>query len=375
MSAPFSRAVVRAMQKLYPQALADNSWDNTGLLLEAPFVPSRRQSNTVFLAIDLTKAVADEAIACNSSIIVAYHPIIFRGLKSLTFANTQQQTLLRLASHGISVYSPHTAVDAAPGGLGDWLADIITGSRPKPDGSDEAQDQDDNKTDSNDPFIDKQRPTFQLHHQPSQMTQRLAKLAQDNNNEAVPHKRRPVVPQSPALESHPGAGMGRIVDFNEPQPLAALLDRIGKGLNNPKGFPIAIPQDKTISDLSIRSVGICAGSGGSLLANLDVDLLFTGEMSHHEALAAIEKGQVVISLFHSNSERGFLSEVLAQQLEEALETEWEALRQHELAELESKGAQTEDGIGMALRDEEFEVAISEVDRDPYGIVVLRPEAE
>lgn len=39
-------------------------------------------------------------------------PIIFRGLKSLTLADTQQQSLLRLALEGISVYSPHTAVDA-----------------------------------------------------------------------------------------------------------------------------------------------------------------------------------------------------------------------------------------------------------------------
>ena len=31
------------------------------------------------------------------------------------------------------VYSPHTAVDAAPGGLGDWLADIVTGTLSKPE--------------------------------------------------------------------------------------------------------------------------------------------------------------------------------------------------------------------------------------------------
>lgn len=35
---------------------------------------------------------------------------------------------MRLAQEGISVYSPHTAVDAAVGGLNDWLADIVTGS-------------------------------------------------------------------------------------------------------------------------------------------------------------------------------------------------------------------------------------------------------
>ena len=32
----------------------------------------------------------------------------------------------------MQVYSPHTAVDAAPGGLGDWLADIVTGAFPEP---------------------------------------------------------------------------------------------------------------------------------------------------------------------------------------------------------------------------------------------------
>ncbi|KAF1916170.1 GTP cyclohydrolase 1 type 2/Nif3 [Ampelomyces quisqualis] len=368
-SAPFSKAVVRAMQKLYPQALADNSWDNTGLLLEAPFVPSRRQSNTALLTIDLTKAVADEAIALKSSIVIAYHPIIFRGLKSITLANTQQQTLLRLASHGISVYSPHTAVDAAPGGLGDWLADIVTGTKTSQDEGDSATgpSQKSDNPDPDDPFIERKRPAYTLHHQPSQTTLRVAKLpATTETTAAVPHTRRPVIPQSPELESHPGAGMGRIVEFSQPQPLPALLDRIGKGLNNPKGFPIAIPQNATISDIDIRSVGICAGSGASLLSNLDVDLLFTGEMSHHEALAAIEKGQVVINLFHSNSERGFLAEVLLGQLDEAVETEWSKVREENM---------DSDDLKEALAEEDFEILVSEVDRDPYGIVVLKPEVE
>jgi dinuclear metal center YbgI/SA1388 family protein len=351
----------------YPKALADNSWDNTGLLLEAPFVASRRQSNTVLLTIDLTKAVADEAIALNSSIVIAYHPIIFRGLKSITLADTQQQSLLRLASHGISVYSPHTAVDAAPGGLGDWLADIVTGTKVS-QGEEEPPQQKDQKPGLEDPFIEKKkRPTYTLNHHPSQTTLRTAKLPATTTTEAaVPHTRRPVIPQSPELASHPGAGMGRIVQFNEAQPLPALLDRIGKGLNHPQGFPIAIPQNATISDIQIRSVGICAGSGASLLSNLDVDLLFTGEMSHHEALAAIEKGQVVINLFHSNSERGFLAEVLLGQLEEAVETEWREVREEHKDNAEFK---------EALADEDFEIAVSEVDRDPYGIVVLKSAAE
>lgn len=79
--------------------------------------------NSVLLTVDLTKAVVDEAIERNDSIIVAYRmfrtallhaatadinqsidPIIFKGLKSLTLADSQQQSLLRLAAEGISVW-------------------------------------------------------------------------------------------------------------------------------------------------------------------------------------------------------------------------------------------------------------------------------
>ncbi|KAI9840896.1 MAG: hypothetical protein M1837_001223 [Sclerophora amabilis] len=124
---PFTQTVVKSMRKLYPEALADKSFDNTGLLLEAPTREDKSQNNSVLLAIDLTREVAEEAIQRRDSVIVAYHPIIFRPLKSLSLADSQQRSLLKLAQEGISVYCPHTAVDAAPGGVNDWLADIITG--------------------------------------------------------------------------------------------------------------------------------------------------------------------------------------------------------------------------------------------------------
>lgn len=42
------------------------------VLLEAPFNPIRRQNNSVLLTVDLTRAVADEAIARKDSVVVAY---------------------------------------------------------------------------------------------------------------------------------------------------------------------------------------------------------------------------------------------------------------------------------------------------------------
>jgi len=100
----------------------------------------------------------------------------------------------------------------------------------------------------------------------------------------------------------------------------------------------------------------------------EVDLYFTGELSHHEALAAIEKGKCVICLFHSNTERGFLHGVLRGQLEETIAEEWERVRREEL----EAGSVSEE-LKESLEDEHFDVAVSEVDRDPYGIMIAKSE--
>ncbi|KAF4554530.1 NIF3-like protein [Elsinoe fawcettii] len=387
-TSPFSRAVVNAMRKLYPESLADKSFDNTGLLLESPFDPIRRQMNSALLTIDLTKAVADEAIERNDSIIIAKDPIIFRGLKSITLGDSQQKTLLRLAAEGISVYSPHTAVDCAPGGLGDWLADIVTGTPTTLSELDTDSASADDQSASNkdkpvtppaqtatedDPFVDNgpKRPTYMLQHHPSQLSvtdrERALKLS------AAQHTRSPIVPCSVPGYEKTGAGMGRVVRFSSPQSLISIIDRIGLGLGNPKGFPIAIPQGKSIDEIEISSVAICAGSGGSLFSGLgkngkdDVDLLFTGELSHHEALAAIEQGKCVITLFHSNTERGFLANVLKGQLEKTVKEEWTKARK------DAGKADAEEDLAEVYADEGVEIHVSEVDRDPYGIVINKEE--
>ncbi|CZT14335.1 related to NGG1 interacting factor Nif3 [Ramularia collo-cygni] len=357
-SSPYTRSVVSAMRKLYPEALADKSFDNTGLLLESPFDPRRRQKNSVLLTIDLTTAVADEAIRRQDSVVVAYHPIIFRGLKALTMKDTQQQSLLRLAAAGISVYSPHTAVDCAAGGLGDWLADIVTGTSNSAPSEQSPFDADSQP---------QGRPTHMLQHHPSQLS---IKDSRAFSRGASKHERYPITPAK--VSGHEGAGMGRIIRFPSPVPLTEIIDRITLGLGNPKGFPIAVPQGKQISDMNISSIALCAGSGGSLFSEAEkkgenVDLYFTGELSHHEALAAIENGKCVIALFHSNTERGFLHGVLKEQLEGQVRKEWDNLRQDEDVKQEAK----KHGYPEALDEDHVEVHVSEVDRDPYGIMVSR----
>ena len=156
--------------------------------------------------------------------------------------------------------------------------------------------------------------TYKLQHHPSQTSRDASALSLG----ASEHTRRPIQPTT--IGGYPGAGIGRVVRFPSAVPLMQIIHRIVLGIGIPRGFPVAVPQGKTASDMRIRSVGICAGSGGHVFGEMDkagedVDLLFTGELGHHEALAAIERGRCVIALFHSNTERGFLHAVMKSELE------------------------------------------------------------
>ena len=80
-----------------------------------------------------------------------------------------------------------------------------------------------------------------------------------------------------------------------------------------------------------------------------------------------EKGGCVVSLFHSNSERGYLHSVMKGKLEAEIKKEWERVREGTLEGKEEVGEHLED----ALKDETVTVEVSERDRDPYGIVILQ----
>jgi putative NIF3 family GTP cyclohydrolase 1 type 2 len=69
---------------------------------------------------------------------------------------------------------------------------------------------------------------------------------------------------------------------------------------------------------AVRSIAVAAGAGGSVLRGVAADVFVTGEMSHHDALAAVAAGTSVVCAGHSNTERGFLR-VLRKRLDQALE--------------------------------------------------------
>lgn len=119
-------------------------------------------------------------------------------------------------------------------------------------------------------------------------------------------------------------GAGRIVRLKSPIKLDSAIESVKKLLKL-KRVRLARANEHTGESL-ISSIGVCAGSGGSLLAKAtskNIDLFITGEMSHHELLDAIHNSVSVILCEHSNTERGYLSlmrENLAKELPSSVKT-------------------------------------------------------
>lgn len=115
--------------------------------------------------------------------------------------------------------------------------------------------------------------------------------------------------------------MGRICRFAEPTKLSKIVRALADGLGGLRYLSVATPRHLPAAqraDPDVYSVAVCAGSGGDVIGRCDADVLVTGEMVHHVALAAVQRGQTVITTFHSNSERLFLRERMQPALQERL---------------------------------------------------------
>ncbi|XP_059484496.1 NIF3-like protein 1 isoform X2 [Neocloeon triangulifer] len=242
------REVVQRLNNLAPLWLAE-SWDNVGLLLET-YQSSSTPVKELLLTNDLTEDVAQEAISKNIQLIISYHPPLFRPFKTITNDQWKSRIISTCMAHNMSVYSPHTCYDSIYFGVNDWLASVFDFETKKP---------------------------------------------------VLPAKCPAGVETSLDLAS---CGAGRLMELKSPITISTAVEKIKSKL---KLDHVHLALAKGASkDSTISSVAVCAGSGSSVLAGVNAELLLTGEMSHHEVLDAVHNGKSVILTWHSNSERGFL---------------------------------------------------------------------
>ncbi|MCI6841109.1 MAG: Nif3-like dinuclear metal center hexameric protein [Eubacteriales bacterium] len=97
-------------------------WDNDGLMVADD---PDREVMRVLCTLDVTEDAVDYAIANNFDVIVSHHPMIFRPLKAVNYADPIAKKTMKLLKNGISVMSFHTRLDAASGGLNDIFAKLM----------------------------------------------------------------------------------------------------------------------------------------------------------------------------------------------------------------------------------------------------------
>lgn len=114
------REIAEAIERLAPITLAE-SWDNVGLMVG----DNEQDVRTVYICLDVTSKNVRCAAECGADMIVSHHPLIFSPLKNIVEEDISGSIIRTLIRENISVYSAHTNLDNADGGMNDVLAEKL----------------------------------------------------------------------------------------------------------------------------------------------------------------------------------------------------------------------------------------------------------
>lgn len=353
--------LVDAMESIAPRKLKED-WDKVGLQLGAP---QREITGPILLTIDLTERVLQEAIDAKAGAIVAYHPPIFSPLESLTDRTHTERIVRGCAEAGIAIYTPHTALDAAEGGITDWLCEgvsapvgevregfiqgdcraLIPAIGGEPDrevkvitfvpsehadqlraalGTAGAGGIGKYKLCS---FNTKGEGTFLPDEGANPTIGEIGSLTRvkETRIEMVCSKRALAIVIETLKQFHPyetpaydivelypepvrRVGPGRRLVLDRPASIETIADRLKHHLDRSR-IRYALAPEHESKTHAFRTIAIVPGSGGMLWKDArdqGCELFITGEMTHHNILAARQSGISILLAGHTNTERGYL---------------------------------------------------------------------
>lgn len=112
--------IAEYLETIAPKAYQE-AYDNSGLLTG----DSSQEVTGVLVTLDCVEEVVEEAIAKKANLIIAHHPIIFKGLKKITGSNYVERTIIKAIRNNIAIYALHTNLDNVHTGVNKKIAQKI----------------------------------------------------------------------------------------------------------------------------------------------------------------------------------------------------------------------------------------------------------
>ena len=238
--------VAGAIEAFSPVGLAE-PWDRPGLQVGDPRAPVR----TVFVALDPSPRAVSEAVRQRAQLLATHHPLFLHPLDRVDLSSPAGRVVSELLLSGVGLYSAHTNLDRAEGGVNDALARRLGLEEVRAFGQGEPQ----------------------------------VKVVVGVSDLANPSPRR---------------SAGRLGRLPKPRRAAEWAQDAARALGT-DGARLSGPPETWLQD-----VAVCGGSGSSLWREAQregAQGLVTGDVKYHTALEAAIEGFCLLDLGHATSER------------------------------------------------------------------------
>ena len=112
--------IINYLESIAPLGYQEN-YDNAGL------ITGHKNANitSILICIDALEGVIEEAIQKNCNLVIAHHPIIFKGLKKINGKNYVERSIIKAIKHDVAIYASHTNLDNVHVGVNRKIADKI----------------------------------------------------------------------------------------------------------------------------------------------------------------------------------------------------------------------------------------------------------
>lgn len=113
-------SVIKQMESLAPLDLQEE-WDNSGWQIKL----ENDELTKVMLALSPTLDVVEQAIEFGCNLIITHHPLFFSEMKTIVSDSIQNKVAIQAIKNDIQIYSAHTNLDKAQGGINDLIAKLL----------------------------------------------------------------------------------------------------------------------------------------------------------------------------------------------------------------------------------------------------------